>query len=157
MSFGAPSHRIESQLRSAAEILEVQGEFVHLPGVVICSFGKQELGCSETHFIQGGGRIALGSLHRVHGIYKQVVHDELTAAEAVGKLEAEILAVPIYGVKIRCLLSFCLSALICPLAFGGSFMDMWIAGVGALGLAVLQHSATSGSALYTNVFEYVTS
>ena len=49
MTFGAPSHRIESQLVAAARILEVEAEFIHLPSVMICSFGDQEQGCSETH------------------------------------------------------------------------------------------------------------
>ncbi|KAJ8454118.1 hypothetical protein ONZ51_g13212 [Trametes cubensis] len=35
MTFGAPSHRIESQLLSAARILEVDAEFIHIPGVII--------------------------------------------------------------------------------------------------------------------------
>lgn len=39
MTFGAPSHRIESQLIAAARILEVEAEFIHLPSVIICSFG----------------------------------------------------------------------------------------------------------------------
>ena len=39
MTFGAPSHRIESQLLSAARILEVNAQFIHIPGVIICSLG----------------------------------------------------------------------------------------------------------------------
>jgi uncharacterized membrane protein YjjP (DUF1212 family) len=51
-------------------------------------------------------------------------------------------------------LAFCLSALICPLAFGGSFLDMWIAGAAAFILACLQLRVAEKSALYANVFEY---
>ena len=68
MTFGAPSHRIESQLIAAARILEVEAEFIHFPGVIICSFGDQELGTSETHFLKCGGRLSLGALHKVHQI-----------------------------------------------------------------------------------------
>ncbi|KIK67989.1 hypothetical protein GYMLUDRAFT_68997 [Collybiopsis luxurians FD-317 M1] len=152
MSFGAPSHRIESQLIAAARILEVEAEFIHLPGVIICSFGDQELGCSETHFIKSGGRLALGALHNVHKIYREVVHDEISAKKASTLLDELLHAPPLYSAAFRCLLSFCLSALICPLAFGGSFLDMWIAGAGALILSLLQLCATK-SALYANVFE----
>ncbi|KAJ7228522.1 DUF1212-domain-containing protein [Mycena pura] len=153
MTFGAPSHRIESQLTAAARILEVEAEFIHLPGVIICSFGDQELGCSETHFIKCGGRLSLGALHKVHVIYRSVVHDEVSAKEAAEKLDALINAPPLYPIWIRCLLAFCLSALICPLAFGGSFLDMWIAGAGALILSYLQLCAATKSAIYANVFE----
>ncbi|KAF9076771.1 DUF1212-domain-containing protein [Rhodocollybia butyracea] len=152
MTFGAPSHRIESQLIAAARILEVEAEFIHLPGVIICSFGDQELGCSETHFVKCGGRLALGALHKVHKIYRSVVHDEISAKKASSLLNDLMDAPPLYSAAFRCLLAFCLSALICPLAFGGSFLDMWIAGTGALIMSLLQLCATK-SALYANVFE----
>lgn len=157
MTFGAPSHRIESQLIAAARILEVEAEFIHLPSVIICSFGDQELGCSETHFVRCGGRLSLGSLHKVHLIYRSVVHDEISAKRATAELE-ELLASPdLYSLPFRCFLAFCLSALICPLAFGGSFLDMWIAGSGAFVLALLQLSVANKSAMYANVFESVVS
>ncbi|KAF8165217.1 hypothetical protein B0H34DRAFT_780172 [Crassisporium funariophilum] len=153
MTFGAPSHRIESQLVAAARILEVEAEFIHLPGVIICSFGDQELGCSETHFVKCGGRLSLGALHKVHIIYRSVVHDEISAKQATEQLDALLVAPPPYSVFFRCFLAFCLSALICPLAFGGSFLDMWIAGAAAFILACLQICVAAKSALYANVFE----
>ncbi|KAL9712845.1 pheromone-regulated protein prm10 [Leucoagaricus gongylophorus] len=156
MTFGAPSHRIESQLIAAARILEVEAEFIHFPGVIICSFGDQELGTSETHFLKCGGRLSLGALHKVHQIYRDVVHDEISAKKAVASLDALLEAPPVYSVSFRCFLAFCLSALICPLAFGGSFVDMWIAGVSAFVLSVLQLCVATKSALYTNVFELIT-
>ncbi|KAG7096799.1 hypothetical protein E1B28_004208 [Marasmius oreades] len=152
MTFGAPSHRIESQLVAAGRILEVEAEFIHLPSVIICSFGDQELGSSETHFVRCGGRLALGALHKVHLIYRAVVHDEISAKKAAEQLDDLLKAPPLYSAPFRCLLAFCLSSLICPLAFGGSFLDMWISGAGALILSVLQLCATK-SALYANVFE----
>ena len=156
MTFGAPSHRIESQLVAAARILEVEAEFIHLPGIIICSFGDQELGCSETHFVKCGGRLSLGALHKVHLIYRSVVHDDISAKQATEQLEALLVAAPLYSVFFRCFLAFCLSALICPLAFGGSFLDMWVAGAAAFVLAYLQLRVAEKSALYANVFEYVT-
>jgi uncharacterized membrane protein YjjP (DUF1212 family) len=155
MTFGAPSHRIESQLVAAARILEVEAEFIHLPGVMICSFGDQEQGCSDTHFIKCNGRLSLGALHKLHLIYRSVVHDETSAENAAAHLEALLTAPPLYGNIFRSSLGFFLSALICPLAFGGSFVDMWIAGCSAFVLSVLQLCIVSKSALYANVFEYV--
>ncbi|KAL1678057.1 hypothetical protein EV122DRAFT_212812 [Schizophyllum commune] len=154
MTFGAPSHRIESQLNAAARILEVQAEFIHLPSVIICSFGDQESNCSETHFVKCHSRLSLGALHKVHMIYRTVVHDEVSAKKAKEQLHDLLEAPPTYPVPFRIFLAFCLSALICPLAFGGSFIDMWIAGAGAFVLSVLQLCATK-SALYANVFECV--
>ncbi len=153
MTFGAPSHRIESQLMAAARILEIEAEFIHLPGMIICSFGEQDLGSSETHFVKCGGRLSLGALHKVHLIYRSVVHDEISAENATEQLEALLNARPPYSKIFRCSLAFGLSALICPLAFGGSFVDMWIAGSAAFILCWLQLHVAEKSALYANVFE----
>ncbi|TFY65636.1 hypothetical protein EVG20_g5445 [Dentipellis fragilis] len=153
MTFGAPSHRIESQLVAASRILEIDAEFIHLPNIVLVSFGDPEMKTSETHYIKCGGRLALGNLHKVHTIYRQVVHDEISAKKATTLLNELLNAPPIYKKLPRCMLGFMLSALICPLAFGGSFLDMWIAGFGAFVLCGLQLTLVTKSALYANVFE----
>ncbi|KII94863.1 hypothetical protein PLICRDRAFT_97757 [Plicaturopsis crispa FD-325 SS-3] len=155
MTFGAPSHRVESQLVAAARIIEVDAEFIHLPGVIICSFGDPETKTSETHFVKCGGRLALGNLHKLHLVYRSVVHDEISARRATEQLEDLLNAPPLYPTLFRCALAFCLSALICPLAFGGSFLDMWIAGAGAFVLCALQVAVSTKSAMYANVFECV--
>ncbi|KAG2757397.1 DUF1212-domain-containing protein [Suillus brevipes Sb2] len=156
MTFGAPSHRIESQLLAAARILEVDAEFIHLPSVIICSFGDNDTMTSETHFIKSGGGLSLGSLHKVHIIYRGVVHDEVSARKATEQLDDLLSAKPLYPWWFRCILSFWLSVLICPLAFGGSFIDMGIAGCGAFVLCFLQLRVAAKSAMYANVFEITT-
>ncbi|KAI0068774.1 DUF1212-domain-containing protein [Artomyces pyxidatus] len=153
MTFGAPSHRIESQLVAASRILDLDAEFIHLPNIILICFGDREAKTSETHILKCSGRLALGNLHRVHKLYRKVVHDEISAKKATGILEKMLAAPPLYGIWMRCTIAFLLSALICPLAFGGSFLDMWVAGVGALLLCVLQLTVVSKSALYANVFE----
>jgi hypothetical protein len=153
MAFGAPSHRIESQLVAAARILEVDAEFIHLPNLIIVCFGDPETKTSETHFLRCSGRLALGSLHKVHRIYRRVVHDEMSARKATEELRRILESKPIYGLWTRCFIAFWLSALICPLAFGGSFLDMFVAGFGALVLSALQLTVVMKSTLYANVFE----
>lgn len=153
MTFGAPSHRIESQLEATATVLEVDAEFVHLPSVIIASFGDQDTKTSDTHFIKANGRLALGKLHNVHQIYRQVVHDEISAEEGTIMLSRLMKERPIYGLKTRCLIAFACCALICPLAFGGSLLDMGVAGVGGAVLCFLQLHAASKNSMYANVFE----
>ena len=156
MTYGAPSHRIESQLVAAARILEINAEFIHLPSVIICCFGDNDTMTSETHFVKGAGGLALGNLHKVHLVYRAVLHDEISARKATQQLEELLSAEPLYSAWFRCILSFCLSALICPLAFGGSFLDMWVAGSGAFVLCYLQLNVATKSTMYNNVFECVT-
>ncbi|KAI0045314.1 DUF1212-domain-containing protein [Auriscalpium vulgare] len=153
ITYGAPSHRIESQLISASRILEIDAEFIHLPNIVLVSFEGTESKAHIAHFLSCSGRLALGRLEDVHRLYRSVVHDEICAKTGTEQLINLIKAPPIYGTKTRCLLAFMLSALICPLAFGGSFVDMWIAGFGALMLCALQLKVAGKSSLKSNVFE----
>ena len=155
MEFGAPSHRIESQLVAAARILEVDAEFIHLPNLIIVCFGDPETKTSETHFLRCSGRLALGNLHKVHQIYRLVVHDEMSARKATEELLLLSKSKPIYGLWTRCFIAFWLSAIICPLSFGGSFLDMFVAGSGAFLLSALQLTVVTKSTLYANVFESV--
>ncbi|KAH8984304.1 hypothetical protein EDB92DRAFT_2105994 [Lactarius akahatsu] len=85
MTFGAPSHRIESQL-VVARILEV--DVVH-----------DELSAVRTTSITRYG-----------------------AKKAGDSLDALLNSEPIYGIWTHCAINFWLSALICPLAFGGSLV-----------------------------------
>lgn len=156
LTFGAPSHRIESQLLSAARILEVDAEFTHMPGLIIASFGDEETKTSQAHFVKCGGRLSLGNLHRLHTIYRDVMHDEISARKATDDIEVLIQSGPMHKTPVRIILIFLIASLICPLAFGGSIVDMGIAGAGAVFLLCMQVGlASRRNVIYANVFEYV--
>lgn len=157
MTFGAPSHRVESQLLACARILEVDAEFIHIPGIILCSFGDMDMKTSETHIVKTGGGLDLGNLHKVHQIYRSVVHDEICAKTANAQLSELLHSKPLYSKSVRLALAFTLSLLICPLAFGGSFVDMWIAGIGAIIISFMRLAVASDSQLYANLFECVRS
>ena len=123
MTFGSPSHRLESQLAATAQVLEVDAQFIHLPSVVIASFGDPDTHTSETHFVKAAGGLDLGRLQAVHNLYRQVVHDEISVQEGSAGLSKLLKADPIYKVWQRVLLASCAAGVIAPLGFGGSFVD----------------------------------
>ena len=148
MTFGAPSHRIESQLAATALVLEVDAQFIHFPSIVIASFGDMDTRTSETHF-----GLDLGKLHRVHNIYRAVVHDEVDAAEGTKRIQ-ELLKAPMqYNLWQRIILAFVCSSIIAPLGFGGSFIDGLASGCLGILLSFLQLHVASKSAMYNNIFE----
>ncbi|THH15504.1 hypothetical protein EW146_g4980 [Bondarzewia mesenterica] len=153
MFFGAPSHRIESQLHAACRVLDVKAEFILLPNLMISTFGDEGTKTSETHILRCGGRLALGNLVKVHQIYRRVVHDEVSAKKATDLLVELVKSPPIYSATERSVLSLLLAALICPLTFGGSFIDMLIAALAGLLLCVLQQLVASNSTLYSSIFD----
>ncbi|EJD53485.1 hypothetical protein AURDEDRAFT_53220 [Auricularia subglabra TFB-10046 SS5] len=153
MRYGAPSHRLESQLAAAARILEVDAQFMHMPSVVIANFGDGEERCSETHFIKAPQGLSLGKLHNVHIIYRRVMHHEIGAVEGTQLLDNTLRSPPIYGIQLRIFIAFLLTFLICPLAFHGSLVDALISGCGGAVLCWLQLHVAQSNPLYANVFE----
>ncbi|KAG9097922.1 hypothetical protein FRC06_007011, partial [Ceratobasidium sp. 370] len=204
LQFQAPSHRVENQLAAAARVLEVPAEFLHLPSLVIVSFGsldgekgapaldkaRRSSGSKDlksvvaqailgkgtqtedandpgepkyegngatfgirVHIVKSGGRLELGKLHELHKIYRQVVHDEMSAQDARIKLLKLIKQPPVYGLWERCSHAFICGLLISVMSFGGSFLDMWVAGAGCATIAFLQLHTASKNPMYSNIFE----
>lgn len=153
LAFGAPSHRIESQLQSAADILQVDVAFVHMPNLVLANLMDRGTVVSETRFVRAGGRIALTALHRVHLVYRDVLHDKVGVREGTDRLRRLLRARPIYPNWVRCVYAFVCASIICTTAFGGSLLDMFISGAGASVLQFLGLNVATKSAMYANVYE----
>lgn len=151
LQLGAPSHRMEALLRAASRILDVNAEYINLPNVIAVAFGDQRSYSVEVHFVKREGGINLGKLCAVHDIYRRVARDKISAKKGTEELEQLLAAPPEYGFWLHLGLAFSLSALICPLAFGGSFVDMWIAGALATGLTYMQISVKNP--FFGNIFE----
>ncbi|KAK0464994.1 uncharacterized protein EV420DRAFT_1617790 [Desarmillaria tabescens] len=153
LSYGAPSHRIGSMLSAASDILGARADFVHLPNIIIVSIRDADSGPTRTYFVRATGRIALTKLHGVHLIYRDVLHDRITAEAGTEALRAILRAPPAYGLAVRCLLAFFSASIICVVSFGGSLVDMWISGLCACCLQYLGLSAAHKSSMYANVYE----
>ncbi|PPQ63006.1 hypothetical protein CVT24_006112 [Panaeolus cyanescens] len=153
LAFGAPSHRIESQLQAASEILDAHAEFVHLPNIIIVSIKNDELRSTRTYFIRSRGRIALTALQKVHNVYRDVLHDNLGSEAGTEALRQIMRTAPIYSLKSRCFFAFISASIICGLSFGGSILDMWISGACACVLQYLGLNAANKSSMYANVYE----
>ncbi|KAG9049344.1 hypothetical protein FS837_010558 [Tulasnella sp. UAMH 9824] len=132
MLYGAPSHRLESQLVATAKVLSVPAQVIHFPGVVLLSFHDKVAKTSETHIVKATTRLQLGKLHRVHMIYRSVVHSQIGVTEGTEQLAKLIRAPP---------------------DFGGSFLDAAVAGCAGGILAYLQLHAVKRSVLFANIFE----
>lgn len=52
MMFGAPSHRIENQLREMSRTLELNVECIHLPAVFLMSFTDEQSKTTETFLMR---------------------------------------------------------------------------------------------------------
>jgi uncharacterized membrane protein YjjP (DUF1212 family) len=153
--FGAPAHRIEAQLKAVARTLEVTAQFIHIPGMMICAFRDRRTRNGETHFVSNPTGLSLGKLHDTHTIYRLVSHDEISAVEGTKRLQDLLDSPPTYPVWAHHLFAFLSAGLICPMAFGGSFLDMWPSAFMALALSLLQRRVAISNMIHSSVFEYV--
>ncbi|BGP21069.1 hypothetical protein JCM10213_007587 [Rhodosporidiobolus nylandii] len=153
MTFGAPSHRLESQLNATAAVLNVNAQFIHVPSVVIASFGDSGTHTSETKFIKASGGLNLGSLHKVHEIYRDVVHDEMGVEEGVVALDRVLKSKPLYNYWQRIALAALCAGIISPMGFAGSFVDAFASGAFGGLLAFLNLFVARKNAIFSNIFE----
>jgi uncharacterized membrane protein YjjP (DUF1212 family) len=148
--------QVSSQFRGfaqASECINYSEEFVHIPNIIIVTIRNGNTRSTRTHFIRATGRIALTSLHQVHAIYRDVLHDKMGAEAGTDALRQLLQTPPIYSLVFRCALAFICASIICVLAFGGSVLDMWISGTCACVLQYLGLNAANKSSMYANVYE----
>jgi uncharacterized membrane protein YjjP (DUF1212 family) len=154
MSFGAPSHRVEAHLEHCASKLGIRSTFIQFPNLVIATFLSNETGTPSVHFVRASGKVALTSLHKVHLVYRGVLHEKQDVETAKNNLVAIIKAPPRYSRWKRCVFAFFQGAIICSLSFGGSLPDLFVGGAFTASVQWLNLYATSRSPAYANVFEY---
>ncbi|KAK2804973.1 hypothetical protein FQN51_001066 [Onygenales sp. PD_10] len=153
MRYGAPTHRLEEYMRMTARVLEIDGHFLYIPGVMIMAFDDASTHTTEVKMIKSPQAVDLGRLRDIHIIYKEVVHDVIGVEEAMQRLDETMQAKPKFNVYWLILFYGCASATVGPFAFGARPIDMPISFIlGAL-LAVLQHVIAPRSEHYANVFE----
>ncbi|KAK8189240.1 uncharacterized protein BKA78DRAFT_253680 [Phyllosticta capitalensis] len=153
MLYGAPTHRLEDCMKMSARVLEIESQFLYIPGCMIISFDDSTTHTTEVKLVRVNQGVELGKLRDTHACYKDVVHDRIGVEEATARLE-EIMKRPakfkpwalvfVYGLASVC---------VGPFAFQARLIDLPIAF--ALGCMVgwLQLIAAAQSSLFNNVFE----
>lgn len=126
---------------------------MHIPNIIIVSIKNADAKNTRTHFVRATGRVALTSLHKVHLIYRDVLHDKVGVSEGAQAIKALLRRGPIYPLAVRCIFAFCCATIICGLSFGGSILDMVVSGACACALQYLGLNAANKSSLYANVYE----
>ena len=153
MVYGAPTHRLEEYMRMSARVLEIEAQFLYIPGSMIMSFDDPTTHTTEVKLIRVNQGLDLGKLRDVHEVYKDVVHDRVGVEEATIRLK-EVTAKPqkhnkwflvfVYGLAAVC---------VGPFAFGARLIDLPIAFILGCILGLLQLVIAPKSDLYANVFE----
>ncbi|KAI5309591.1 hypothetical protein KEM55_002875 [Ascosphaera atra] len=153
MLYGAPTHRLEEYMRMSARVLEIDSQYLYIPGCMIVSFDDATTHTTEVRLVRCSQGIELGRLADVHEVYKEVVHDVIGVDEAMTRLD-EIMGKPRkYNIYWLTLWYGLAAVFVGPFAFGARPIDTPIAFLLGAILGVLQHYIAPKSDLYQNVFE----
>ena len=153
MSTGAPTHRLEEYMQMTAKVLEVDSQYLYLPGCMIMSFDDPSTRTTEVKLVRAAQGIDLGRLASTHAVYKNVVHDIIGVEEAIQELEEIMKKKPRFNKWIVVFVYGLATTTVGPFAFSARPIDMPIIFINGTLLAMLQHVIAPRSALYSNVFE----
>jgi uncharacterized membrane protein YjjP (DUF1212 family) len=153
MMYGAPTHRLEEYMNMSARVLEIEAQFLYMPGCMIIAFDDSSVHTSEVKLVRTAQGVDLGKLRDVHEIYKDVVHDRIGVDEATPRLETIMerknkfgrwSRVPFYGLA---------SATVGPFAFNARPIDLPFCFLLGCIIGWLQLIVAPGNELISNVFE----
>lgn len=146
MLFGAPTHRLEEYLATTAKILEINGQFLYIPGCMIISFDDA---VKIVRTVQG---VNLGKLKDTHEIYKEVLHDVISLDEALQRLDEVINSKDRHPVWLTVIMYGLASAAV-SVFFKARLIDMPVILVLGCVLGLLQLVIAPLSKTYSTVFE----
>jgi uncharacterized membrane protein YjjP (DUF1212 family) len=144
-------------MKASSRVLEIEAQFLYIPGCMIISFDDSESHTAEVKLVRTAQGVDLGKLRDTHRIYKQVVHDKIGVDEAMGDLDEVIkkrkkfnrwFLVFVYGLA---------SVSVGPFAFQARLIDLPMCFVLGCVLGFLQLILAPVSDLYANIFEIAAS
>ncbi|KAJ5793464.1 hypothetical protein N7457_000063 [Penicillium paradoxum] len=153
MKYGAPTHRLEEYMRMTARVIQIDGQFLYIPGCMIISFDDASTHTTEVKVVRSIQGIDLGKLADVHEIYKEVIHDVTGVEEAIQQLDEVMKKPSKFHTLFLIFVHGCASASVGPFAFNARPVDIPVAFLLGCLLGVLQLILSTKSSLYSNVFE----
>ncbi|KAI9742296.1 MAG: hypothetical protein M1818_004196 [Claussenomyces sp. TS43310] len=153
MSYGAPTHRLEEYMKMTARVLEIDGQFLYIPGCMLISFDDAATHTTEVKLVRSNQGVDLGKLRDVHEIYKEVVHDVIGVEEATQRLDTVMQDRPKNQKWIVILVYGLASASVGPFAFSARPIDLPICFLLGVLVGILQLEIAPRSDMYSNVFE----
>jgi uncharacterized membrane protein YjjP (DUF1212 family) len=153
MMYGAPTHRLEDYLRMSARALQINGQFMYLPGCMLISFDDYETHTAEVKLVKETQGVDLGRFNDVFEIYKNVIHQVADVSEAMGDLTEVMARKERYSTWVRILMYGFASTCVGPFAFNARPSDWPICFLLGLLLGVLQLWLAPRSDEFSHVFE----
>lgn len=153
MLYGAPTHRLEEYLTMTARALEIEAQFLYIPGCMIISFDDATTHTTEVKLVRLAQGIDLGKLKDVHRVYKEVIHDVTSVEEGTGQLDELMARKPQFHPWFRVFVFGMTSVTAAPFSFNARLIDLPLCFFFGCLVGALQLIVAPMSPLYSNVFE----
>lgn len=153
MKYGAPTHRLEEYMMMTSNVLDVNAQFLYIPGCMFMSFDDPLTRTAEVKIIRVIQGLDLSRLAETHNIYKKVVHDVIGVEEATQELDSIMQRKQRYNRWLLVLLTGLASVAVGPYAFSARPVDLPIIFVLGSLVGFMQHILAPASATYSNVLE----
>jgi uncharacterized membrane protein YjjP (DUF1212 family) len=155
MMFGAPPHRIETQIQQTAKVLEIECQVIYIVNFMIVSFVDSSSHTSDIRMVKQGAGLDLHRLNEIAILHWEVMHDKIGVAEASEEISNLMTAKPHWNNLTLCFFGACCSACISIAAFNASFIDLLVsAGLGSI-LVAIQCFITAKSDILSSIFEII--
>ncbi|KAF1968550.1 DUF1212-domain-containing protein [Bimuria novae-zelandiae CBS 107.79] len=152
MLVGAPTHRLEEYLATTAKVLEINSQFLYIPGCMIISFDDPLTHTAEVKIVRAAQGVNLGKLKDCHEIYKEVLHDVLGVDDALNALDELINRKDQHPVWLNVLM-YGLASVAVSCFFQARWIDMGPIFIMGTLLGFLQLVVAPMSKTYNTVFE----
>lgn len=152
MLFGAPTHRLEEYLAMSAKVLEINSQFLYIPGCMIISFDDNLTHTAEVKIVRTSQGVNLGKLKDTHDVYKEVLHDVIDLDEALARLDDIINAKDRHPVWLNVIM-YGLASTAVSCFFKARPIDMPVIFILGCLLGFLQLVVAPLSMTYSTVFE----
>ncbi|KAJ5585379.1 Pheromone-regulated membrane protein 10 [Penicillium hispanicum] len=153
MKYGAPTHRLEEYMMMTSNVLEVNAQFLYIPGCMFMSFDDPLTRTAEVKIIRVVQGLDLSRLAETHNVYKNVVHDVIGVEQATQDLDEIMQRKPRYNKWIMVLLYGLASVAVGPYSFSARPIDLPIIFILGCLVGFMQHVIAPTSATYSNVLE----
>lgn len=140
-------------MRMCSRALEIDGQFLYIPGCMIISFDDRMTHTTEVKLVRATYAVDLGKLRDTHDVYKEVVHDVIGVEEAVERLESITHRRHAYPTWVRVIMYGLASLCVGPFAFDARLIDLPITFFLGCLVGCMQLVVAPRSDLYSNIFE----
>ncbi|KAJ5894459.1 Pheromone-regulated membrane protein 10 [Penicillium taxi] len=153
MKYGAPTHRLEEYMMMTSNVLEINAQFMYIPGCMFMSFDDPLTRTAEVKIIRVIQGLDLSRLAETHNVYKNVVHDMIGAEGATIELDQIMQKKPRYNKWMLVILTGLASVAVGPYSFSARPIDLPIIFLLGSLVGFMQYILAPSSATYSNVLE----